>query len=66
MADLPRLVGRYYRASNAARATEGSGLGLAGARQIVEEQGERLTVASEEGEGRTFTVRLPLGGEGRE
>lgn len=62
MADLPRLVGRYYRASNAARATEGR----AGARQIVEEQGERLTVASEEGRGRTFTVRLPLGGEGRE
>jgi signal transduction histidine kinase len=37
----------------------GIGLGLAMARAIVEKHHGRLTVASEPGEGATFTVRLP-------
>lgn len=37
----------------------GLGLGLAITRAIVEKHGGQLTVASEEGRGATFTVRLP-------
>jgi hypothetical protein len=41
----------------------GTGIGLATARQVVEEHGGSLAVDSEEGHGSTFTVRLPLGTE---
>lgn len=58
--DLPYLFERFYRASNADGRITGTGLGLAGTRQIVEQHGGTLTVESVEGEGSTFTVRLPL------
>ena len=58
-ADLPHIFERFYRAGNAGRAW-GSGIGLAGARQIVEQHGGTVTVESNEGEGATFTVRLPI------
>ncbi|HEX2290591.1 MAG TPA: ATP-binding protein [Pseudonocardiaceae bacterium] len=38
----------------------GSGIGLAGARRIVELHGGAISVRSREGEGSTFTVRLPI------
>jgi signal transduction histidine kinase len=63
-ADLPRVFERFYRASNAASQVRGTGLGLAGVRQIVEEHGGTIEVVSTEGRGSTFTVRLPLGEEG--
>jgi signal transduction histidine kinase len=39
---------------------EGTGLGLSVAHGIVSAHGGTITVASEEGEGTTVTVRLPL------
>jgi PAS domain S-box-containing protein len=60
-ADLPRLFERFYRGTNVAGRTHGTGIGLAGARQIVQQHGGTILVESEEGRGSTFTVRLPLG-----
>ena len=58
--DLPRLFEPFYRASNAVGRKPGTGLGLAGARHIVEQHGGRIEVESAEGVGSTFTVRLPV------
>lgn len=55
------LFTRFSRATNApARSYGGLGLGLYMSREIVERHGGRIEVASEEGRGATFTVRLPL------
>jgi signal transduction histidine kinase len=61
-AELPRVFEPGYRASNVARQLSGSGLGLAGARQIVAEHGGTISLDSQMGFGTTATVRLPLGG----
>ncbi|MGH2355844.1 MAG: sensor histidine kinase, partial [Chloroflexota bacterium] len=61
-AELPRIFERFYRGSNVVGRIEGAGVGLAGARQIVEQHGGRISVESEEGAGTIFTVRLPLAG----
>lgn len=59
--DLPRLFERYFRASNVeTRRITGMGYGLYVVREIVERHGGTITVASMEGQGSTFTVRLPL------
>ena len=57
--DLPHIFERFYRGSNVAQRFTGTGIGLAGAKQIVEEHGGTLTIASQEGLGTTVTVRLP-------
>jgi signal transduction histidine kinase len=57
--DLPRIFEPFHRGANTA-ATAGTGIGLAGAKRIVEHHGGRIAVESTEGEGSTFTVRLPL------
>jgi len=59
-ADLPHVFAPFQRGSNVGR-IEGTGMGLAGARHIVEAHGGVLTVESAEGVGSTFTARLPLG-----
>ena len=58
--DLPNLFQRFYRASNVAGRIRGTGLGLYSAREIVVQHGGTLDVQSREGEGSTFTIRLPL------
>jgi PAS domain S-box-containing protein len=57
-ADLPELFTRFRRASNVA-GVRGTGLGLAGSREIVRQMGGDIEVHSDEGEGSTFTVTLP-------
>ena len=59
-ADLPHVFDRFYRGANVAGRIAGTGIGLAGSRQIVEQHGGSIEVASNEGAGSTFTVRLPL------
>jgi signal transduction histidine kinase len=59
-ADLPHIFERFHRAGNAIQLTSGTGIGLASARQIIEQHGGAIAVTSEEGAGSTFTVQLPL------
>jgi PAS domain S-box-containing protein len=58
-ADLPHVFDRFRRGSNVAGFV-GSGIGLAGSRQIVEQHGGTITVTSDEGSGSTFRIRLPI------
>lgn len=58
--DLPGLGSRFYRASNAVKAEiAGTGLGLRIVQTILDRHGGNLAADSVEGEGSTFTVRLP-------
>ncbi len=60
-ADLPSIFTRFYQAtSRGAQATGGLGLGLFIAKSIVDEHKGTITATSVEGEGSTFTVRLPI------
>jgi PAS domain S-box-containing protein len=58
-ADLPHIFAFRHRGGNVGSVV-GSGVGLAGVKQIVERHGGVVTVQSEEGRGSVFTVRLPL------
>ncbi len=59
-ADLTRIFEEFYRADNA-RATErdGTGLGLAFAKQVVERHGGRIWAENNPTGGSTFTFTLP-------
>lgn len=59
-ADLESIFEPFQRAANAAAHAGGTGLGLTSARLIAEQHGGTITAQSIEGEGSTFTVRLPL------
>jgi len=58
--DLRRVFDPYYRGANVVGRFPGEGIGLSGALQIVQQHGVTIDVQSEEGQGSTFTVRLPL------
>jgi two-component system OmpR family sensor kinase len=57
--ELPHVFEELYRGQGA-RGTEGSGLGLALVRAIVEQHRGTVSVRSREGEGTVFTLHLPL------
>ncbi len=57
---LPRIFDRFYRADDSRnRRTGGAGLGLAISKSIAQAHGGTLEVASSQGQGSTFTLRLP-------
>ena len=60
-AAIPNLFRRFYRASNVdAQHISGMGIGLFVVKEIVTLHGGEVAVESTEGQGSTFTVRLPL------
>ena len=56
---LPRLFDRLFRADAADRSATGTGLGLAIVKRIVDVHRGTVDVQSRQGQGSTFTVRLP-------
>jgi two-component system sensor histidine kinase SenX3 len=60
--DIERIFERFYRVDRArARDTGGTGLGLAIVRHVATNHQGDVKVSSREGEGSTFTLRLPAG-----
>jgi PAS domain S-box-containing protein len=57
--DLPHIFAFRHRGGNVGPVA-GSGVGLAGVKQIVEQLGGSVAVRSNEGRGSVFSVRLPL------
>jgi len=58
--DLPKIFDRFHQVrTNMANRTQGVGIGLALAKELVEEHGGRIEVQSEVGKGTTFRVHLP-------
>ncbi|WP_328720933.1 ATP-binding protein [Streptomyces sp. NBC_00247] len=65
--DRDRVFERFYRVDPArSRATGGTGLGLAIVKHVAASHGGEVTVWSSEGQGSTFTLRLPESGAVRE
>jgi signal transduction histidine kinase len=57
--DQERIFERFQRGTNVEGRIAGTGIGLAGARQIVEQHGGTISVKSQINRGATFTVRFP-------
>ncbi|MEU3050887.1 MULTISPECIES: ATP-binding protein [unclassified Streptomyces] len=65
--DRERIFERFYRVDPArSRATGGTGLGLAIVKHVAASHGGEVTVWSSEGQGSTFTLRLPEAGASRD
>ncbi|MEU7135451.1 ATP-binding protein [Streptomyces sp. NPDC046261] len=65
--DRERVFERFYRVDPArSRATGGTGLGLSIVKHVVASHGGEVSVWSAEGQGSTFTLRLPEAGAVRD
>ncbi|MEZ4643156.1 MAG: sensor histidine kinase [Chloroflexota bacterium] len=53
---MVHLFERFYRVPQSENAAEGSSIGLAVPKKIVEQHGRRIRVASTVGEGTIFTI----------
>lgn len=59
--DQKKVFSKFFRGQNALRVeTDGSGLGLFIAKNIIEKHGGRLEFSSQEGEGSEFVISFPL------
>ncbi|HET6372887.1 MAG TPA: ATP-binding protein, partial [Candidatus Polarisedimenticolia bacterium] len=64
-ADLDRIFDRYYQAGQSPARSEGTGIGLSIARNILRQHGCVIRVESEEGRGSVFSFTLPLAPKAR-
>jgi two-component system, OmpR family, sensor histidine kinase SenX3 len=59
--DIDRIFERFYRVDKArSRDTGGTGLGLSIVRHVASNHGGEVLVSSQEGQGSTFVLRLPI------
>ena len=59
--DLDRVFERFYRVDKArSREKDGNGLGLSIVRHVATNHGGEVLVSSQEGEGSTFVLKLPI------
>jgi signal transduction histidine kinase len=56
----PSMMKHMFELFHSTKGNRGTGLGLAVARKIVEEHDGNISVKSSQGEGTTFTVRIPV------
>jgi two-component system, NtrC family, sensor kinase len=56
----PNVLPHMFELFHSTKGNRGTGLGLAVARKIVEEHDGTISVQSQEGDGSTFTIRLPV------
>lgn len=64
-AEVPRIFEQFFRASSAKEAgIVGTGVGLAIVKRVADLHGGTVDVQSDLGQGTTFTVRLPVAGNG--
>ncbi|MEL7122329.1 MAG: ATP-binding protein [Bacteroidota bacterium] len=62
--DLPHVFDRFYQAdSQSTRKYEGSGIGLALSKELVNLHKGEIAVKSQNGQGSTFTVKFPIDNE---
>ncbi|PJJ79265.1 ATP-binding protein [Mucilaginibacter auburnensis] len=60
--ELPYMFERFHRVENTAgRTHEGTGIGLSLVHELVHLHGGEISVASMEGGGSTFTIKIPVG-----
>ena len=61
-AEIARIFERFHRVQNTrSRTYEGSGIGLALVKELVEIHGGKVEVESQIGKGSSFTIRIPFG-----
>ena len=56
----PSMMNHMFELFHSTKGNRGTGLGLAVAKKIVEEHEGSISVKSKQGEGTTFTIRLPV------
>ena len=60
--EIPHMFERFHRAQGiTGRTFEGTGIGLSMIRELIHLHSGEISVTSKEGEGSTFTVRIPTG-----
>ncbi len=62
-ADLPHIFDQFYQGPNNGQVSEGTGIGLTLTRELVQLMKGRIEVESEEQQGSTFIVTLPISNE---
>ncbi len=56
----PNLMSHMFELFHSTKGNRGTGLGLAVAKKIIDEHDGSISVKSKQGEGTTFTIRLPV------